>query len=63
MKSYREKQKELEEFKKALNDLDEKYFDGHTNFKNLTVSQKLTWLSELNYFKYIVKKNNNREQS
>lgn len=51
-----DKEKELEDFRKALENIDEKEFDGHTKFESLSVREKLTWLSELNYFKYIVKK-------
>lgn len=51
-----DKEKELEDFRKSLENTDKKDFDGHTNFENLSVREKLIWLSELNYFKYIVKK-------
>jgi hypothetical protein len=49
-------EKELEDFRKSLDIIDKKDFDGHTDFQDLSVREKLTWLSELNYFKHIVKK-------
>lgn len=56
MKKNKSKEKELEDFKKSLKMIDKKEFDGHTNFEKLSAKEKLIWLSELNYFKYIVKK-------
>ena len=56
MKKNSEKEKELEEFRKKLEVTSEKDFDGHTSFHELSVREKLIWLSELNYFKFIVKK-------
>lgn len=51
-----DKEKELDEFRKSLEKLDEKDFDGHTDFEKLSAREKLIWLSELNYFKHIAKK-------
>jgi hypothetical protein len=51
------REKELEEFRKSLEDTDQSDFDGHTNFEDLSVREKLIWLSELNYFRYIANKN------
>ena len=51
-----ENENDLESFRKALEETDEKDFDGHTNFQELSVRDKLIWLSELNYFKSIIKK-------
>lgn len=50
------KEKELEDFRKSLAKLDARDFDGHTSFQDLSVKEKLIWLSELNYFKYFVRK-------
>jgi hypothetical protein len=50
------KNKELENLKKALEGVDKKAFDGHTEFYKLTPRQKLEWLSELIYFRNLVKK-------
>ncbi len=50
------KEEELEEFRKSIENINEKEFDGHSNFESLSVREKLTWLSELNCFKYIIKK-------
>ena len=52
----KEKEKELEDFRKSLESTNQTDFDGHTNFQDLTAHEKLIWLSELNYFKYIAKK-------
>ena len=51
-----DKERDLENFRKLLENLDEKDFDGHTNFEKLSPREKLIWLSELNYFKYIANK-------
>lgn len=48
--------KELEEFRELLKETKSEDFDGHTEFINLTPAQKLEWLSQLIYFKYIVNK-------
>lgn len=56
MKKENEEDKELEEFRKSLENIDQKDFDGHTDFEKLSVREKLLWLSELNYFNYIAKK-------
>ena len=50
------KEKELEDFRKLLEKAEAKDFDGHTNFQNLSVKEKLIWLSDLNEFKWLVKK-------
>lgn len=47
---------DLENFRKALEKTTEKDFDGHTDFESLSVKDKLIWLSELNYFRYIASK-------
>mgnify|MGYP001148208137 CR=1 FL=1 len=49
-------EEELKDFRSSLEKVEQKDFDGHTNFQDLSVREKLIWLSELNYFKYIVKK-------
>ncbi len=54
-----DKEIELEDFRKSLENIDKDDFDGHTNFESLSAREKLIWLSELNYFKYIVKKTKN----
>lgn len=51
-----DKEKELEDFRASLKEIETKDFDGHSDFEKLSVREKLIWLSELNYFKYIVKK-------
>ena len=51
MKNKREE--ELEKFRKLLNKIKDDDFDGHTDFKNLSSVQKLEWLSQLVYFKYL----------
>lgn len=56
MKKNSDREKDLEEFRKKLEATSEKDFDGHTCFQDLSVREKLLWLSELNYFKYIVNK-------
>jgi hypothetical protein len=56
MKKNSDKEKDLEEFRKKLESTSEKKIDGHTSSQDLTAKEKLIWLSELNYFKYIVKK-------
>jgi hypothetical protein len=50
------KNKDLEKLKKALEGVDKKAFDGHTEFCKLTPRQRLEWLDELIYFKNLVKK-------
>ena len=50
------KKNDLENFRKILKQTSTSDFDGHSNFQKLTVKEKLIWLSELNYFKFIVKK-------
>ncbi|MAX66904.1 MAG: hypothetical protein QF441_07950 [Bacteriovoracaceae bacterium] len=54
-----DKEIKLEDFRKSLENIDKEDFDGHTNFESLSAREKLIWLSELNYFKYIVKKTKN----
>lgn len=56
MKKDNDKEKELEDFRRSLEKVEQKDFDGHTQFIDLSVREKLIWLSELNYFKYVVKK-------
>ena len=51
------KEQDLKEFREALSQLSKEDFDGHTDFVSLSVREKLTWLSELNYFRFVVKKN------
>ncbi len=50
-----DKENELEIFRKSLEGTEQKDFDGHTDFQNLSVKEKLIWLSELNYFKSLAK--------
>lgn len=50
------REKELNDFRKSLDAVDEKAFDGHTDFYKLTAREKLEWLSELIYFKYLASK-------
>lgn len=47
-----------EKNKKALKDVGQESFDGHSDFQKLSPRQKLEWLSELIYFKSLVKKSN-----
>lgn len=54
MKSKEEK--ELEKFREELSKAQDTDFDGHTDFKKLTAYQKLEWLSQLNFFKYLADK-------
>ena len=56
MKKNNETEEELKDFRSSLEKVENREFDGHTNFQDLSVREKLIWLSELNYFKYIVKK-------
>lgn len=56
MKKNNEEVEDLEAFKKALDQMNEEDFDGHTEFDKLSTKEKLIWLSELNHFKSVVKK-------
>lgn len=47
--------KDLEDFRKSLDEINEEDFDGDTCFQDLSVKEKLIWLSELNYFNFIIK--------
>lgn len=55
-KNDKNKQKELDDFRKSLESTTQKDFDGHSEFSKLTPRQKLQWLSELMYFKYLASK-------
>lgn len=58
MKKNSEREQDLLDFRKSLENIDDKEFDGHTHFQELSAREKLIWLSQLNYFKYISKKSN-----
>lgn len=47
---------ELDKFRELIRSLDDKDFDGHTDFQKLTPKQKLEWLSELIHFTHMAKK-------
>jgi hypothetical protein len=49
MKKNNKKENDLEEFRKRLEVTSEKDFDGRTSFHDLSVREKLIWLSELNF--------------
>lgn len=46
------------DFERLKQELHESDFDGHTEFHNLTFTQKLTWLSELVESTYLLAKSN-----
>lgn len=48
-----DRENELEEFRKSLENMTSHDFDGHTDFQKLTPKQKLEWLSELIVFKHL----------
>ena len=48
--------KEMAEFRKALEKTTSTDFDGHTEFYKLTAREKLEWLSQLIYFKHMKSK-------
>lgn len=60
MSKKNEREIELEEFRKSLEGLTSKDFDGHTDFQKLTPKQKLIWLSELIEFKHLADKANKK---
>lgn len=53
--------KELEEFRKSLEQFDESDFDGHTDFQKLSAREKLEWLSELIYFTHVASKRRKKD--
>ncbi len=55
MKKNKKREEEINDFRKSLELIDAKEFDGHTNFKELSALEKLIWLSVLNDFKHMAK--------
>ncbi len=41
---------EMEKIKQIIKFLDEKEFDGHTEFHNLSMEQKLIWIVQISLF-------------
>ena len=58
-----ESTRELEDFRASLKEFEQKEFEGRTHFEKLSIKEKLIWLSELNYFNYIVKKSKSNPKS
>ena len=50
--------KEKNKILESITDMPNEYFDGHTEFKNMTPEERLVWLSEGIYFVYHVAQNN-----
>jgi hypothetical protein len=46
------------DFERLKQELHESDFDGHTEFHNMTFTQKLTWLSEVVQTTYLLAKSN-----
>jgi len=44
-------------FYKTLKKLSKKDFNGHSNFNNISLEERLEWLSQVAQFNYIIKKN------
>jgi len=45
---------------RKISELPSEYFDGHTDFAELTPRQRILWLSSTNYFLFQAAKNNPR---
>jgi hypothetical protein len=52
------KNNESVDWERLRRELRESDFDGHTEFHNLTFTQKLTWLSEAVVSTYLIAKQN-----